>query len=141
MFDFSSIRRHTRCALVTVVQTCALPIFGGKFLVVDAEGIKTEGGYAREVSGEFLQKQKELVEKHFAQSDLVITTAQVFGRKAPVLITEDMVRLMKPGSVIVDMAVEQGGNCSLSEPGKTVISNGVDCRANQSSFFACVQRQ
>src|SRR3546814_850566 len=98
---------------------------GGKFLVVDAEGIKTEGGYAREVSGEFLQKQKELVEKHIAQSDLVITTAQVFGRKAPVLITEDMVRLMKPGSVIVDMAVEQGGNCSLSEPGKTVISNGV----------------
>src|SRR3546814_8961628 len=92
MFDFSSIRRHTRCALVTVVQTCALPIFGGKFLVVDAEGIKTEGGYAREVSGEFLQKQKELVEKHNAQSDLVITTAQVFGRKAPVLITEEIGR-------------------------------------------------
>lgn len=99
---------------------------GGKFLVVDSEaGIRTEGGYAREVSEEFLRKQKELVEKHIAQADLVITTAQVFGKKAPVLITEDMVRLMKPGSVIVDMAVEQGGNCSLSEAGKTVLSNGV----------------
>lgn len=98
---------------------------GGKFLVVEAEGIKTEGGYAREVSEDFLRKQKELVEKHIAQADLVITTAQVFGRKAPVLITEDMVKLMKPGSVIVDMAVEQGGNCSLSEPGKTVLSHGV----------------
>ncbi|QEC51339.1 NAD(P) transhydrogenase subunit alpha [Anseongella ginsenosidimutans] len=99
---------------------------GGKFLVVDsAEGIKTEGGYAREVSEDFLRKQKELVEKHIAQADLVITTAQVFGRKAPVLITEDMVRLMKPGSVIVDMAVEQGGNCSLSEAGKTVVNHGV----------------
>lgn len=98
---------------------------GGKFLVVEAEGIKTEGGYAREVSEDFLRKQKELVEKHIAQADLVITTAQVFGRKAPVLITEEMIRLMKPGSVIVDMAVEQGGNCSLSEPGKTVVSHGV----------------
>lgn len=98
---------------------------GGKFLVVEAEGIKTEGGYAREVSEDFLRKQKQLVEKHIAQADLVITTAQVFGRKAPVLITDDMVRLMKPGSVIVDMAVEQGGNCSLSKAGETVLAEGV----------------
>src|SRR3546814_12751750 len=60
---------------------------GGKFLVVDAEGIKTEGGYAREVSGEFIQKQQELVEKNIDQSDLVLTTCQVFDRKSPVIIT------------------------------------------------------
>jgi len=99
---------------------------GGKFLQVKGEeGVKTEGGYAKEVSAEYLAKQKELVSKHVAEADLVITTALVMGKKAPVLVTADMVKTMKPGSVIVDMAVESGGNCELSEMGKTVVKEGV----------------
>jgi H+-translocating NAD(P) transhydrogenase subunit alpha len=98
---------------------------GGKFLEVKAEGVKTEGGYAKEVSAEYLQKQKELVSKHIAEADLVITTALVIGKKAPVLISEAMVQSMKPGSVIVDMAVESGGNCELSELNKTITAHRV----------------
>jgi len=99
---------------------------GGKFLEVKGEdGVKTEGGYAKEVSAEYLAKQKELVSKHVSEADLVITTALVMGKKAPVLVTADMVKSMKPGSVIVDMAVESGGNCALSEMGKTVVKEGV----------------
>lgn len=99
---------------------------GGKFLEVkDETGVKTEGGYAKEVSPEYLAKQKALVSKHVAEADLVITTALVMGKKAPVLITEEMVKSMKPGSVIVDMAVESGGNVELSELGKTVHKHGV----------------
>lgn len=98
---------------------------GGRFLEVQAEGVKTEGGYAREVSAEYLQKQKELVTKHIADADIVITTALVIGKKAPVLITEEMVKSMKPGSVIVDMAVESGGNCELSEFNTTVVRHGI----------------
>jgi NAD(P) transhydrogenase subunit alpha len=98
---------------------------GGKFLEVKGEGIKTEGGYAREVSAEYLAKQKELVSKHVAEADRVITTALVMGKKAPLLVSEDMVKSMKPGSVIVDMAVESGGNCALSEKGKNCVKEGV----------------
>jgi NAD(P) transhydrogenase subunit alpha len=99
---------------------------GGRFLEVKSdEGVKTEGGYAREVSADYLQKQKELVSKHVAEADLVITTALVMGRKAPVLISEDMVKTMKPGAVIVDMAVESGGNCALSELNQTVVKHDV----------------
>lgn len=98
---------------------------GGKFIEVKGEGVKVEGGYAKEVSAEYLEKQKEAVNKSLAMADLVITTALVAGKKAPVLITEDQVKLMKLGSVIVDMAVEQGGNCALSEMDKTVVKNGV----------------
>ncbi len=98
---------------------------GGKFIEVQGEGVKVEGGYAKEVSAEYLAKQKEAVNKSLAMADLVITTALVAGKKAPVLITEDQVKLMKLGSVIVDMAVEQGGNCALSELDKTVVKNGV----------------
>lgn len=99
---------------------------GGKFLEVkDEAGVKTEGGYAREVSAEYLAKQKALVSKHVAEADLVITTALVMGKKAPVLVSEDMVKTMKPGSVIVDMAVESGGNCEASEKGQTVVKHGV----------------
>ena len=98
---------------------------GGKFIEVKAEGVQVEGGYAKEVSADYLQKQKEAVNKSLAQADLVVTTALVAGKKAPVLITEEQVKLMKLGSVIVDMAVEQGGNCALSEPDKTVIKHGV----------------
>lgn len=99
---------------------------GGKFLMVQGEeGIKTEGGYAREVSAEYLQKQKELVAKHVAEADLIITTALVMGKKAPVLLSDEMVESMKPGSVIVDMAVESGGNCTLSEKGQIIDKKGI----------------
>ncbi len=99
---------------------------GGRFLEVKGvEGVKTEGGYAREVSAEYLQKQQELIKSRITEADLVITTALVMGRKAPVLVTAGMVQTMKPGSVIVDMAVESGGNCELSELNQTVIKHGV----------------
>ena len=89
---------------------------GGRFLVVEgAEGVSVEGGYAKEVSADFLERQKKLVEERIKEADLVITTALVIGKKAPILVNEAMVLSMKPGSVIVDMAVESGGNCALSE--------------------------
>lgn len=99
---------------------------GAKFIEVKGDdSIKTEGGYVKEVSAEFLAKQQELIAKHVADADIVITTALIPGRKAPVLISEDMVKSMKLGSVIVDMAVEQGGNCVLSELNETVTKHGV----------------
>ncbi|MEY3342378.1 MAG: hypothetical protein RL090_62 [Bacteroidota bacterium] len=99
---------------------------GGKFIEVQADdSIKTEGGYVKAVSEDFLKKQQAVIAKHVAESDLVITTALIPGKKAPVLITEEMVKSMRPGSVIVDMAVEQGGNCPLSELNKTVVKHGV----------------
>ncbi len=99
---------------------------GGKFLQVEGmDANKSEGGYAKEVSAEFLQKQQQLIKDKIKDADLVITTALVIGKKAPVLVTEEMVKSMKTGSVIVDMAVESGGNCELSEFNKTVIKNGV----------------
>ncbi|MCB0430961.1 MAG: Re/Si-specific NAD(P)(+) transhydrogenase subunit alpha [Flavobacteriales bacterium] len=99
---------------------------GGKFIEVPADAsVKMEGGYVKGVSEEFLQKQKELVAKHVADADVVITTALIPGKKAPMLITADMVKSMRAGSVIVDMAVEQGGNCELSELDQTVVKEGV----------------
>ena len=98
---------------------------GGRYLEVQAEASKVEGGYAKEVSADFLQKQKELIQKHIKEADIVITTALVMGKKAPVLVTEEMVKTMKLGSVIVDMAVISGGNCEVSEMNKTVVKHGV----------------
>lgn len=99
---------------------------GGRFLVVEgAEEVKVEGGYAAEVSEDFLRKQKELIQSKIKDSDLVITTALVMGKKSPILVTAEMVESMKPGAVIVDMAVESGGNCELSEKDKIVVKNGV----------------
>ncbi len=99
---------------------------GAKFIEVDStEDAQTEGGYAREVSDAYRQKQAEVIAKHVAKADAVICTALVQGKKAPILVTEEMVKAMKPGSVIVDLAVEQGGNCPLSEAGKTVVRHGV----------------
>jgi len=99
---------------------------GGKFIEVKSDDtVKVEGGYAKEVSAEYLQKQKEAVNKSLFQADLVITTALVMGKKAPVLITEEQVKQMKLGAVIVDMAIEQGGNCEASELGKTIVKHGV----------------
>lgn len=99
---------------------------GGKFLMVDSkDSVKVEGGYAKEVSAEFLAKQKELITKHIKEADLVITTALVFGKKAPVLVSDEMLKSMKLGSVLVDMAVEQGGNVEGSEMDKIVEKHGV----------------
>lgn len=99
---------------------------GGKFIELDeASDAKTEGGYVKEVSDEFLKKQQALIAKHVSTADLVITTALIYGKRAPLLVTEDMVKSMSNGSVLVDIAVEQGGNCEISEYGKTVIKHGV----------------
>lgn len=99
---------------------------GGKFIEVKGDdSIKMEGGYVKGVSEEFLKKQQELVSKHVKEADIVITTALIPGKKAPVLVTEDMVKSMRFGSVIVDMAVEQGGNVVGSELNKTVQKHGV----------------
>ncbi len=99
---------------------------GGRFIEVETdEEMQDEGGYAKEASEEFLQKQKELLFKHVTEADIVITTALIPGRKAPVLITEEMVKNMRPGSVVLDMAVEFGGNCEISEKGETVIKHDV----------------
>ncbi len=87
-----------------------------------AEGV---GGYARPMPPSWLERQKAEVAKRVAQADVVITTALIPGRPAPVLVTEEMVRAMKPGSVIVDLAAAQGGNCPLTEPGQTVHKHGV----------------
>jgi len=99
---------------------------GGKFIELDStENLQDERGYAKEVSEEFLRKQKELLFKHVTEADIVITTALVPGKKAPILVTEEMVKHMREGSVVLDMAVEFGGNCEVSENGKTVKKYGV----------------
>ena len=101
---------------------------GAKFIAVEDEEFKaaeTAGGYAKQMSPEYQAKQAELTASHIAKQDIVITTALIPGRAAPVLVTEDMVKTMKPGAVIVDMAVSQGGNCPLSKPDEIVDVNGV----------------
>jgi NAD(P) transhydrogenase subunit alpha len=102
---------------------------GAKFIAVEDEEFKqaeTAGGYAKEMSAEYQDKQKALTAAHIAKQDIVITTALIPGRPAPVLITEAMVAAMRPGSVIVDLAVERGGNCVLSKPGEIFVTdNGV----------------
>lgn len=100
---------------------------GARFiqLPLDTTGAETKGGYAREQSEEQLRKQRELMARIVAESDVVITTAAVFGKKAPLLITADMVRKMQPGSVIVDLAAEFGGNCELTQDNRTVVDSGV----------------
>lgn len=99
---------------------------GAKFVEVPiCEDGSGSGGYAKEMSDEYKQKQAELISKHIAKSDVVIPTALIPGRKAPILITEEQVKSMKPGSVIVDLAAEMGGNCALTQPGQTIIAHGV----------------
>jgi proton-translocating NAD(P)+ transhydrogenase subunit alpha len=98
---------------------------GATFIELPLETQEGEGGYAREQSEEFLQKQRELIGEHVARSDVVITTAAVPGRKAPLLVTAEMVRGMRPGSVIVDLASETGGNVELTQAGRDVDVNGV----------------
>jgi proton-translocating NAD(P)+ transhydrogenase subunit alpha len=99
---------------------------GGRFIEVPgAADLEGAGGYAKEASEDFLRRQREEVAKRVAEADLVITTAQVPGKKAPLLVTEAMVRSMKPGSVIVDLAVDSGGNCELSVAGEVAVRHGV----------------
>ncbi|HRP69916.1 MAG TPA: NAD(P) transhydrogenase subunit alpha, partial [Turneriella sp.] len=99
---------------------------GAKFVKMEiTENLQDDQGYAKEASAEFIAKQKELLHKHIAKSDIVITTAQIFGKKAPILIEDYMVNSMKPGSVIIDLASETGGNCTLTKHGETVEVNGV----------------
>jgi NAD(P) transhydrogenase subunit alpha len=100
---------------------------GGKFVELDLETEEAEGkgGYAKEMGEEFLNRQREEMKKVIAESDVVITTAAIPGKKAPILVTEDMVSALKPGSVLIDLAAERGGNCELTRAGETVEVNGV----------------
>ena len=99
---------------------------GARFVGVETgESAEDAGGYARELSPEFYRKQAELIAGRCAASDVVITTALIGGVKAPRLVTAEMVRGMKPGTVIVDVAAEGGGNCELTRPGETVVEGGV----------------
>jgi NAD(P) transhydrogenase subunit alpha len=104
---------------------------GAKFIDVpfltdeEREIAKGSGGYARPMPADWMRRQAELVHERAKLADIIITTALIPGRKAPVLIAEETVQAMKPGSVIVDMAVEQGGNCPLTELGRTVVKHGV----------------
>jgi len=100
---------------------------GAKFLEVDSEsndGVG-DGGYAKETSDEYKKKQAELLEQRVADSDIVITTALIPGRPAPILISDEMVKSMRPGSVVMDLAAENGGNCSLTKPDEVVDIDGV----------------
>jgi NAD(P) transhydrogenase subunit alpha len=100
---------------------------GGKFVELELEAgdAETAGGYAKQMGEDFLRKQRQMMLKVVADSDVVITTAAVPGKKAPVLITAEMVAGMKPGSVIIDLAAERGGNCELTKPGETTFEGGV----------------
>jgi NAD(P) transhydrogenase subunit alpha len=99
---------------------------GAKFLEIDlGESGAGQGGYAKELSEEAHRKEVELLAKAARENDIIITTAAIPGRKAPVLITKEMIPTMKPGSVIVDLAAETGGNAELTEPGKTIVTHGV----------------
>jgi NAD(P) transhydrogenase subunit alpha len=104
---------------------------GGKFIEVEgAADASKAGGYAVEQSAEFLQKQKEKIAASVAKSNIIITTAQIFGKKAPVLITEDMIAKMKNGSVIIDIAAATGGNTELTKNDETIVYKGVTIVGN-----------
>ena len=100
---------------------------GAKFveLELETEEAETSGGYAQAMGEEFYRRQREMMKRVVVESDVVITTAAIPGKKSPILITEDMVKGMEPGSVIVDLAAEGGGNCELTKPGETINAHGV----------------
>jgi NAD(P) transhydrogenase subunit alpha len=97
---------------------------GGKFITLDLEAVAGAGGYAREMTADRAARQQELLAPYIAASDVVITTAAVPGRRAPLLVTADMVAGMRPGSVVVDLAAESGGNVAGSRPGEEVVTEG-----------------
>lgn len=105
-----------------IVSVGAKPI---EFPELETESAEGKGGYAKQQSDEFIKRQQELMTEVLAEQDLVITTAAVPGAKSPILVTEDMVKAMKPGSVIVDLAAERGGNCALTKLGETVTAYDV----------------
>jgi NAD(P) transhydrogenase subunit alpha len=118
-----AIVEATDIRLETKEQTESL---GAKFITVEDESAQEEPSvYAKEASEEYKRKQREAVEASLFKADLVITTALIPGRKAPVLITKDQVEQMKTGAVIIDLAAEMGGNCELSKPDQTLEFNGV----------------
>jgi len=127
----ATLRRLGAIVSATDVRPAAkeqVESLGATFVAVQDDEFKqaeTAGGYAKEMSAEYKAKQAQLTADTIKKQDIVITTALIPGRKAPVLVTEEMVKSMKPGSVIVDLAVEQGGNCPISEPGKVVKKHGV----------------
>lgn len=103
---------------------------GGKFVEVplteeEKAAAETKGGYARQMNEDYYRRQREIIHKHAMKADMVITTARIFGAKAPVLVTAEMVEDMQPGSVIVDLAVDTGGNCELAVAGENVVRHGV----------------
>jgi len=100
---------------------------GAKFVEMELEtqGAEGSGGYAKEMDEDFYRKQREMMLRVVAESDVVITTAAVPGKKAPILLTREMVEAMPPGSVVVDLAAERGGNCEVTKPGETVVEGGV----------------
>ena len=98
---------------------------GAKFVVLDIESAEGEGGYAKAMDEAYYRKQRQLLAAVLKEQDVVITTAAVPGRKAPILITAEMAEAMMPGAVIVDIAAERGGNCELTRPGETVVHQGV----------------
>ena len=98
---------------------------GATFLELDVEGAEGVGGYAVALSEDQHQREQELMARHVAEADVVVATALIPGRRAPLLVTEDAVRAMRPGSVVVDLAAEMGGNCALTEPGATIVHENV----------------
>lgn len=99
---------------------------GAKFLEVESdESGEGEGGYAKEMSEDYKRRQAELVDRHIVKADVVIPTALIPGRRAPILVTAEQVRKMRPGSVIVDLAAEMGGNCELTRPNEEIVEHGV----------------
>jgi NAD(P) transhydrogenase subunit alpha len=94
-------------------------------LAIETGDAQDKGGYAKAMGEDFYRRQRELLGDVLAEQQVVITTAAVPGRKAPILITREMAEKMAPGSVIVDIAAERGGNCELTRPGETVVHNGV----------------
>jgi proton-translocating NAD(P)+ transhydrogenase subunit alpha len=98
---------------------------GATFLELDVEGAEGVGGYAVALAEDQHEREQELIARHVAESDAVITTALIPGRPAPLLVTADAIRAMRPGSVVVDLAAEAGGNAELTEPGATIVKDGV----------------
>ena len=98
---------------------------GGKFINLDLESVAGSGGYAREMTEDRAKRQQELLTPYIAESDVVITTAAIPGRRAPLLVTEEMVHTMRPGSVVVDLAAETGGNVAGSQPGEAIVTEGL----------------
>src|ERR1700735_4963641 len=112
---------HVRAAVKEQIES-----LGAKFVVLDMESAEGQGGYAKAMDEAYYKRQRELLTAVLREQDVVITTAAVPGRRAPILITSEMAEAMAPGSVLVDIAAERGGNCELTRAGETVVHRGVN---------------